>query len=212
MQQAGHIRSLCSSLRGSVKLGYYYWVIGLLDCYLYTHLVFYVYLVPSFMKIINSFLGFLFLYTYQVNNKLDIPADPLRPRGEGLGPCPEPTRPWGESLGPCPEPTSVTARSLSDYIYPGSFIYIFNSCGTIPLVEGLDPYSKCPPLRLLPLRWMHLSSRIPWFTELHCQKFPCSKYTSISVRQLWIVVWGWLSNHSYQKIPTTKGKTQYLII
>ena len=36
--------------------------IGLLGCYLYTHLVFYIYLVPSIMKNIFSFLGFLFLY------------------------------------------------------------------------------------------------------------------------------------------------------
>jgi len=45
-----------------------------------------------------------------------------------------------------PSPTYATARSLSDCIYPGSsFTRLFNSGGTISLVEGPDPYSRGPP-------------------------------------------------------------------
>ena len=52
------------------------------------------------------------------------------------------TRLQGESFGPCPEPTSATARFLFDYIYPRSFIRIFNSSRTIPLVGGPNPHNK----------------------------------------------------------------------
>ena len=42
-------------LEGSVKLDYSYWVIGLLGCYPYILLIFYIYLVPSLMNKIILF-------------------------------------------------------------------------------------------------------------------------------------------------------------
>ena len=60
----------------------------------------------------------------------------------------DPHSTWGPSL------TSATARPLSDYIYLGSFTWIFNSGGTISLVGGPDLHSKGPPRILLPPRWI----------------------------------------------------------
>ena len=43
---------------------------------------------------------------------------------------------------PSPSPTSATVTFLSDYIYPGSFIWIFNLGEIISLVGGSDPHRK----------------------------------------------------------------------
>ena len=68
-------------------------------------------------------------------------------------------------FNPSPSPTSTTIRPLSHHIYPGSFTWIFNSYGTIPLVGSLDRHSKGPPHRLSLPRKIQLSSRIARFTE-----------------------------------------------
>jgi len=59
----GSVASVRVSSIMAVKISYLYWVNGLLSICPYTHLIFYIYLLPSLM-LINQFFfkGFLFLY------------------------------------------------------------------------------------------------------------------------------------------------------
>ena len=98
----------------------------------------------------------------QVRNKLNMLAGPLRVQGENLEPCPKSTLDLRSlsDIHNCQVSLQIHAqlkslslwhsqcKSLSDYIYPGSFTRIFNSDGTIPLVGGPDSHNKGPPRRL----------------------------------------------------------------